>query len=62
MNSRVWAFLIYTIAMQSMLWIPVSIAVFFRDYSGWWMAMPIMLSGLQWKPARFGITTPGAND
>lgn len=61
-TKRIYAFLIYTCFMQGVLWIPVSIAVFWHDFNGWWMAMPICLSGFQWKPARFGITTPGAND
>lgn len=61
MTSRIWAFTVYTICMQSLLWIPPSLAVFVGGYSGWWMAVPILLSGSQFKPARFGITIPSAN-
>lgn len=62
MNSRIWAFAIYSIAYEAIIWGTFGYAVFVKGESGWWMLMALFCAACQLKPKRFGITTHGSND
>lgn len=57
MNARVWAFAVYSVLFEAIVWGWFSWAVFWQGRSGWWMLLASMLSAAQLKPKHFGITT-----
>lgn len=59
MKTRIWAFAIYSICFEAIVWGLFGYAVFWKGFSGWWMAFAVVLSGCQLKPEQFGITREG---
>lgn len=55
MKTRIWAFVIYSIFFESVVWGLFGWAVFVKGFSGWWMLAAIIISGCQIKPSSFGI-------
>lgn len=56
MNGRIWAFAIYSLIYEAIIWGIFAWAVFWRGYSGWWVLVAIIMSGNQLKPKHFGIS------
>ena len=55
MTARVWAFAIYSICYEAIVWGIFGYAVFIQDRSAWWIVVAIFISGCQLKPKWFGI-------
>jgi hypothetical protein len=56
MNQRIWAFAVYSILFEAIIWGVFGYAVFILGHSGWWMALAAVISGAQLRPKHFGIT------
>lgn len=56
MSARVWAFMVYTVLFEAIVWGLFGWAVFWQGRSAWWMLLAVILSGAQLKPKHFGIT------
>jgi len=55
MNSRVWAFAVYSVLFEAIVWGLFGWAIFWQGRSGWWVLVALMLSCAQLKPKHFGI-------
>lgn len=55
MNGRIWAFAIYSICYEVIVWGIFGYAVFILGHSGWWIVAAIFVSGCQLKPKWFGL-------
>jgi len=55
MNARVWAFAVYSVLFEAIVWGLFGWAVFWQGRSGWWVLVALMLSGAQLKSKHFGI-------
>ena len=55
MNSRIWAFAVYSVLYEAIVWGVFGWAVFYNGYSGWWILVAIIISNMQLKPKHFGI-------
>ena len=63
MNARVWAFTIYSVLFESIVWGLFGWAVFWQGRSAWWFLLAVVVSGAQFKPKDFGIKpADDAND
>jgi len=51
-----WAFAVYTVIFEAMIWGVFGYAVFIQGHSGWWILVAIIISGAQLKPKHFNIT------
>ena len=59
MNQQIWAFAIYSILFECLVWGFFGYIVFWQDRSGWWLLLALFLSSAQLKPYHFGITKKG---
>lgn len=57
MNSRAWAFAIYSILYEIIIWGFFGYAVFARGMSQYWIIVAVILSASQLKPKDFGINS-----
>lgn len=55
MNHKVWAFAIYSVFYEAIIWGVFGYAVFILGHSGWWFVLAAVLSGCQLRPGHFGI-------
>jgi len=55
MNARVWAFAVYSVLFEAIVWGLFGWAIFWQGRSGWWVLVALMLSGAQLQPKHFGI-------
>ena len=62
MNGRIWAFAIYSLFFEAIIWGVFSYAVFWQGRSGWWILVAIIMSGCQLKPKHFGIDIGKSDD
>lgn len=46
-------FTVYTIFYEAIIWGCFGYAVFFKDYSSWWILVAILVSGCQLRPKTF---------
>ena len=53
--GRIWAFVVYTVIYEAIIWGVFGWAVFVQGRSGWWILAAAVVSGAQLKPSRFGI-------
>ena len=53
---KYWAFAIYSIVFESMIWGIFGYAVFIGCYSGWWILVAMIISCSQLKAKHFNIT------
>lgn len=58
MNQNLWAFTIYTLVYEAVIWGVFGYAVFGLGFSGWWVLLAVFLSGSQLKPQYFGLPKP----
>jgi hypothetical protein len=56
MKTRIWAFVIYSIFFEAIVWGLFGYVVFWKGYSGWWIVLALAISAAQIKPSDFGIT------
>jgi len=54
-NQGLWAFVIYSVCYEAIIWGLFGWGVFHKGVSGWWLLLAIWLSCSQWKPESFGI-------
>jgi len=52
---KYWAFAVYSIIFESIVWGIFGWAVFIDNHSGWWMLLALLISGAQLKPKHFNI-------
>ena len=62
MNQKIWAFCIYSVMFEAIVWGVFGYAVFWQNHSGWWMVLAVALSSSQLKPKSFGIGSIDASD
>ena len=55
MNGRIWAFAVYSILFETIVWGLFGWAVFVQGRSGWWVLVALLLSSAQLKSKDFGI-------
>jgi hypothetical protein len=53
--QRVWAFALYSILYEAIIWGVFGWAVFVNGHSGWWVLVAVWASSSQLKPSAFGI-------
>jgi len=62
MIYRIWAFAIYSILYEAIIWGVFGYAVFVLGHTGWWLLLAVILSGAQLKPRHFGIKVEQAEN
>lgn len=58
----VWAFVIYTLAWETLVWVGGLYVILAYDWSAWWVCFLLLLSACQLKPSTFRELTGAAND
>lgn len=54
-TQRLWAFVVYSVAFESLIWGIFAYAVFWQDHAGWWFFAAVVLSASQFRPKTFGL-------
>lgn len=52
---KYWAFAVYSVLFEAIIWGLFGWAVFVNGYSGWWIIVAVIMSACQLKPKHFGI-------
>ncbi len=55
---RIASFAAYSVCYEAIIWGVFGYAVFWKNHSGWWILVAMLLSGQQLKPRHFGIEQP----
>ena len=55
MTGRIWAFAIYSICYELIIWGTFAYGVFYKGYSGLWFVVAVLMSINQLKANSFGI-------
>jgi len=53
--NNIWAFVVYSILYEAIIWGIFGWAVFFNGHSGWWILVAMLMSSSQLQPRNFGI-------
>lgn len=62
MNQKLWAFAIYSVLYEALIFGLFGYAVFWQGHSGWWMVLAVAMSMCQLKPKHFGMGDVDASD
>lgn len=52
---KYWAFAVYSVLYELVIWGIFGYAVFIQGHSGWWMVLAVVMSASQMTPAYFDI-------
>ena len=62
MNTRIWAFVVYSVLLEAIIWGIFGWAVFVDGHSWWWILLAVYLSSAKLKGKHFGITKEAQNE
>lgn len=59
MNHKLWAFAIYSVLYEAIIWSVFGYGIFVNGHSGWWALLAVFMSGAQLRPKHFGLPWGG---